>query len=100
MTLRILRSSKSINFDAPQAIAFLDTILASRWRIYSPKDLVIGVDASTTAVKVIVWDEEGRAMAEGRQAIEPGNLIQPGTSSPADDWWQAFCVASRAALED
>jgi len=62
------------------------------------KDLVIGVDASTTAVKVIAWDRDGRAVAEGRQSID---LAQPHPAwheQSAQDWWQALCTASRAAL--
>ena len=63
------------------------------------KDLVIGVDASTTAVKVIVWDRQGQAVAEGRHPI---NLLQPHPSwheQSAADWWWAFCSASRNALD-
>ena len=62
------------------------------------KDLVIGVDASTTAVKVIAWDRDGQAVAEGRQSID---LAQPHPAwheQSAADWWQAFCSASRIAL--
>ena len=62
------------------------------------KNLVIGVDASTTALKVIVWDRQGQVVSEGRQPIE---LEQPHPAwheQPAEGWRQAFCAASRAAL--
>jgi len=29
-------------------------------------DLVLGVDCSTTASKVVAWDRDGKAVAEGR----------------------------------
>ena len=32
-------------------------------------DLVIGIDCSTTATKAVVWDRDGRAVAEGRRDL-------------------------------
>jgi sugar (pentulose or hexulose) kinase len=32
-------------------------------------DLVLGVDCSTTASKVIAWDRNGKALAEGRASL-------------------------------
>ena len=32
-------------------------------------DLVIAVDSSTTASKAVVWDQHGRAVAEGRSTF-------------------------------
>ena len=31
------------------------------------RDLVIGIDCSTTASKTVVWDKTGRALATGRR---------------------------------
>ena len=33
----------------------------------SGKDLVIGIDCSTTASKAVVWDRTGKAVATGRR---------------------------------
>lgn len=54
------------------------------------KDLVIGVDSSTTACKGIAWDRQGRIVAEARASFE---LISPQPNfyeQKADDWWIAL----------
>ncbi|GAB4556421.1 MAG: FGGY-family carbohydrate kinase [Anaerolineae bacterium] len=59
------------------------------------KDLVIGVDSSTTACKAIAWDRNGRAVAESRATFE---LISPNPNwyeQRANDWWDALCEALR-----
>ncbi len=60
-----------------------------------PKDLVIGVDSSTTACKAIAWDRHGKAVAEGRANFE---LISPEPNwyeQRAEDWWDALCQSLR-----
>jgi sugar (pentulose or hexulose) kinase len=42
-----------------------------------PRDLVIGIDSSTTATKAIAFDGRGRAVAEGRAAV-PLSTPKPG----------------------
>ncbi len=59
------------------------------------KPLVISVDSSTTACKAIAWDQQGRAVAEGR-ATYP--LLQPQPTwaeQNAEDWWSSLCLALR-----
>ena len=57
------------------------------------RDLVIGVDCSTTAVKAVVWTTSGHAVAEGRA---PLGLSSPhagwGEQDPLD-WWRATIEA-------
>jgi xylulokinase len=62
------------------------------------KDLVLGVDSSTTACKVIAFDAEGRAVAEGRAAIPLHNPSPGAWEQDAEDWWRALCEASRACV--
>ena len=54
-------------------------------------DLVLGIDCSTTAAKAVVWDANGRSLAEGRASFA---LSSPhpgwGEQNPVD-WWLA-CV--------
>lgn len=52
-------------------------------------DLVIGIDASTTATKAIAWTVEGQAVAEGRASIGI-NSPQPNyyEQDPAE-WWSS-----------
>lgn len=63
------------------------------------RDLVIGIDSSTTASKAVVWDRNGRAVAEGRATFE---LSEPqagwGEQNP-EDWWTATSTAIRRAAQ-
>jgi xylulokinase len=62
------------------------------------KDLVMGIDCSTTASKVLVWDAQGNAVAEGRGTI-PLRMPRPTWhEQPADSWWTATVQALRAAI--
>jgi sugar (pentulose or hexulose) kinase len=59
------------------------------------KDLVIGVDSSTTACKAIAWDKTGKAVAESRASFE---MISPHPNwyeQQAEDWWTALCQVLR-----
>lgn len=62
------------------------------------RDLVIGIDSSTTATKAIVWDRYGNALGEGRQAV-PLAVPRPGwAEQDAEDWWTSCVGALRQAL--
>jgi sugar (pentulose or hexulose) kinase len=57
-------------------------------------DLVLGIDCSTTASKVVAWDRDGVALVEGRA---PLSLItpQPGWGEQdARQWWEATVKAA------
>lgn len=59
------------------------------------RDVVIGVDASTTAVKAIAFTADGTALAEGRAAY-PLSTPRPGhAEQDAEDWWRALADALR-----
>jgi sugar (pentulose or hexulose) kinase len=61
----------------------------------SAKDLVIGVDSSTSACKAIAWDKHGNAVAEARGSFD---LISPQPNfyeQRAEDWWDTLCSALR-----
>ncbi len=60
-----------------------------------PRDLVIGIDSSTTATKAIAWDRTGAPVAEGRAAIP---LVQPRPryfEQEPEDWWRSTSQALR-----
>jgi sugar (pentulose or hexulose) kinase len=60
------------------------------------KDLVIGVDSSTTACKAIAWDRHGKPHAESRATFD---LISPNPNwyeQNAEDWWTALCATLRS----
>lgn len=60
------------------------------------KDLVIGIDSSTTATKAIAWSGDGRLVAEGRCSIELSNPAPLHYEQDAKEWW----IALRSALND
>jgi sugar (pentulose or hexulose) kinase len=63
-----------------------------------PRELVIGIDSSTTATKAIAWDRTGAPVAEGRAAIP---LAQPRPSyfeQEPEDWWHSTSLALRELM--
>lgn len=57
------------------------------------KDLVIGIDSSTTATKAIAWTGEGELVAEGRSPIALSNPAPLHYEQDARDWWRSLCAA-------
>jgi xylulokinase len=62
------------------------------------KDYVIGVDASTSACKAIVWDMNGNRVAEGRAEIPLLRSKSDWHEQSAEDWWAGMQIALRTAL--
>src|SRR3979411_1971278 len=56
-------------------------------------DLVLGVDCSTTASKVIAWDRHGKAIAEGRAPLPEIRRRPPYSEQAAEGWWDATAEA-------
>ena len=59
------------------------------------KDLVIGIDSSTTATKAIAWTCDGKLLGEGRCSIILKNPAPLHYEQDARDWWRALCAALR-----
>ncbi len=59
-------------------------------------EVVVGIDASTTACKVIAFDRAGRAQAEGRARYPLHRVGSDGFEQDPRDWWRALGEASRA----
>jgi len=57
--------------------------------------LVIGVDASTTAVKVIAWDLAGNAVAQARHELALSMPRAGWHEQDARDWWTALVAGLR-----
>ncbi len=57
------------------------------------RDLVIGVDCSTTASKAVVWDQTGRSVATSRRAYELEHVRSGWVEQHAPDWWSATSSA-------
>lgn len=63
-------------------------------------DLFVAVDCSTTGVKCIVWDENGKAISSARVSLDL-SVPRPGTGEQdPNQWWSATCEAVRSATRD
>ncbi|MDQ7251706.1 FGGY-family carbohydrate kinase [Dongia sedimenti] len=58
-----------------------------------PRDLVIGIDSSTSATKAIAWDRQGRVIAEGRAAIAMSNPHPGWFEQDPGEWWSSTVAA-------
>jgi xylulokinase len=59
---------------------------------------VIGIDSSTTATKAVVWDRDGRAVADGRAEFSLA-MPRPGWhEQDPEDWWRSTAAAVRRAM--
>jgi xylulokinase len=59
------------------------------------KDLVVGLDSSTTAAKAIAWTRDGAIAGTGRCTIPLANPARDRYEQNAADWWAAAAGALR-----
>ena len=64
------------------------------------KDLVIGMDCSTTACKAIAWSPGGEIVAQGRYPIPMNRPHLGWHEQPAETWWDAACQALKAVIQE
>ena len=57
------------------------------------KDLVIGLDSSTTATKAIAWRRDGSMAGMGRAPIPLASLGNSQYEQNPEEWWHSACVA-------
>jgi len=57
------------------------------------RDLVIGLDSSTSATKAIAWTQEGVAAGEGRSPIPLSKPAADWYEQDPEDWWKSACLA-------
>lgn len=62
------------------------------------RDLVIGLDCSTTAAKAVAWDPAGQAVAEGRSAFDVARPHPGWGEQDPHDWWRASSQAIAACV--
>ncbi|MBN2590083.1 MAG: FGGY-family carbohydrate kinase [Sedimentisphaerales bacterium] len=63
------------------------------------KDIVIGIDSSTTATKAIGWTRDGLVAGIGRCPIPLSNPGQNLYEQNPEDWWSSAKTAIRQLLE-
>jgi sugar (pentulose or hexulose) kinase len=59
------------------------------------RDLVVGLDSSTSATKAVAWTREGEAVAEGRAMIPLASPAPDWYEQDPGDWWDSACRALR-----
>lgn len=62
-------------------------------------DVVIGIDASTTAVKAIAFDRHGRELHQARAAYPLSNPRPGHCEQDPEDWWAALLGTLRHVAE-
>ena len=62
------------------------------------RDLVIGIDCSTTAAKAVVWDRSGKSVAVGRRGYGLSHVRSGWVEQNAPDWWEATSGALAEAV--
>ena len=62
------------------------------------QDLVIGIDASTTATKATAWNAIGELVAEGRESVSMTNPAPGRFEQDPADWWRSTVSALRAVV--
>lgn len=60
------------------------------------RDLVIGIDASTTATKAIAWDRDGTLIAEGRASVALSSPLPNYYEQDPEEWWSSAVIALKA----
>ena len=63
------------------------------------KDVVVGMDSSTTATKTIAWRRDGSIAGVGRSPIPLASLGNNRYEQNAEDWWSSASAALRQLLQ-
>jgi sugar (pentulose or hexulose) kinase len=63
------------------------------------KDLVIGLDSSTTATKAIAWRRDGAIAGCGRSPIPLASLGNNRYEQNPEDWWRSACTALKELFQ-
>jgi len=64
------------------------------------KDVVIGLDSSTTATKAIAWRRDGTVAGSGRSSIPLASIGNNLYEQNPEDWWQSACLALRSLFKE
>ncbi len=63
------------------------------------RDIVIGLDSSTTATKAIAWRPDGSFAGEGRSPVPLSSPAPDRYEQDPEDWWLSACNALRELLQ-
>ena len=63
------------------------------------RDVVIGIDSSTTATKAIAWGRDGSIAGIGRCPVPLASLEENRYEQNPEDWWSAATMALRQLIQ-
>ncbi len=63
------------------------------------RDLVIGVDASTTGAKAVIWNAEGKPLSQAKSTYSLSTPKPGWGEQNAEDWWTATANSVRRAAQ-
>ena len=64
------------------------------------KDVVIGLDSSTTATKAVAWRRDGTVAGVGRSSIPIASIGDNRYEQDPEDWWRSACVALSGLFQE
>ncbi|MGQ9634778.1 MAG: xylulokinase, partial [Bryobacteraceae bacterium] len=64
------------------------------------KDIVIGLDSSTTATKAVAWRRDGTVAGIGRSSIPIASLGNNRYEQDPEEWWKSTCAALRSLFRE
>jgi sugar (pentulose or hexulose) kinase len=67
-------------------------------RAAAASELLLAIDASTTACKALVFDLSGQVQAEGRAELDLANPSRDAYEQDAEQWWTATILAVKQAI--
>ncbi|MFZ4454430.1 FGGY-family carbohydrate kinase [Salibacterium aidingense] len=63
------------------------------------KTYVIGIDGGSQSSKVVIFDQYGHVISEGKQPLQPMHMPEPGiVEHPDDDLWESIVQAAAEAM--
>jgi sugar (pentulose or hexulose) kinase len=74
-------------------------VIQQKNRFSRSSDVVIGLDASTTATKAMALDQNGNVVAQSRRAIPLASPVPHSYEQDPDDWWRSAQYTLRAITD-
>jgi sugar (pentulose or hexulose) kinase len=67
--------------------------------MHADRDLLVGLDSSTTATKAIAWKPDGAMAGQGRSPVSLHSSAHGRYEQDPEDWWRSACDALRELFQ-